>query len=414
VQPDGTAVTYIGSKDPSGKPTSTTQLLVEHAAGDRNQVYLDDRRRVLLAATPAGSVQYTYTSATAAVLTLRAPDGTASVQIPYDFATKKVGSVGRRVSSATRTGRLTVLNRTPSGSSIPIPAPPVTTGTVTGILHVTCGDGDPYEATEVFGDYTLPSSTTPVALEFTRTGPGQYTYRLPAKALQVVPLTSEICPTIEKYFSNLCQANDALNTVMQPFSDADKERLIAALAVFVSGGNVWIAPLLAALPKLLDRACTIQDKCDTITGVIDSALTTPTILHFGAIVNGKAGMTQVNAFPPAAGQPPIQDAVITIDVGATFTDIYASPPNPAPGQSYAIVATAACFHNGQAVTLSVHGTDGYTASETVTLTSTGGLSYPDAKLSVPGALQAGIVDTIVATLVGSSPLVQRTLTVVFQ
>jgi|GEM_PF-900311 len=89
---------------------------------------------------------------------------------------------------------------------------------------------------------------------------------------------------------------------------------------------------------------------------------------------------------PLTNFNPNTSGTITYDIPGTFdvTDLYTEPKDPGPSEGYLAVALIDCPDPaGVEVTISVSGSDGYSDSETVTLTTGGSVS-----LYVPGGAQS--------------------------
>jgi hypothetical protein len=88
---------------------------------------------------------------------------------------------------------------------------------------------------------------------------------------------------------------------------------------------------------------------------------------------------------------------LSIDLGgkASIDNFYLSPSNPGERVDYVAIADVYCIRAGSSVTISIVGTDGYTASDTKDFPS--GVLNQRCTLPVPGA-EAGVRDVCTITV----------------
>jgi hypothetical protein len=114
----------------------------------------------------------------------------------------------------------------------------------------------------------------------------------------------------------------------------------------------------------------------------------------GAFLGWKRSMPAALANPAATE---IFDALAPKTANVDAIAVSASPPDPAPGESYVVSATISPAQAGVEVSLSVRGTDGFIRDETVTTDTGGSVTFA----SIPGG-QGEVTDSITVAAGGAS------------
>jgi len=261
---------------------------------------------------------------------------------------------------------------------------------------------------------------TTLSLPAPRSGSGVYTAAIPTTA---TPPASTPPDQMCNKFAGFADENCALVRFMD-------ERDIVRACVFSSpdfgddpfdNASVrlttgWLAECVRSL-TMMQEACNghapagtqstlDQFLCENVNESLDRAvdvLADNVTIQPTAQLPGKGAFVLDAQNAPAFG--PFPDFQFAFNEDVSITSFTISPPDPAPKQSYVASASIDCAPASTGVTISVSGTDGFGTSTTCGITGSG-----TCNLSVPGALEAGVRDTITVQ-VENGPT--RTIVIVF-
>jgi hypothetical protein len=213
-----------------------------------------------------------------------------------------------------------------------------------------------------------------------KVGNGVYEFGLPDPSVPNTQI-SKTCKKVSKIMDKLCFSYSistfatsllVKTTLEQQFPNAtDKESI-----------NKVADKVVKVLPEL----CKIKDEVNisSFCEVVGEVYFNPNPDQYNytllAYSSGKEIVIPMDNFNPNTG------GTITYDIPGDFEliDLYTDPDDPAPYEGYSAIAVVDCVNpQGTEVTMTVVGSDGYTKSETQTITLPG-----EVMLNVPGGAES--------------------------
>jgi hypothetical protein len=430
----GERIEYFGTRRADGLPKSIDVVSYRSNANveEATYCYFDAQKNISKIITEDGSLfAFSWTSATKSIVTFVSGDRANQLSTEIDLA--KPASSGR------------------------VAAPTVTSGN-----YLQVRGGQPIRLTE-----TQPSTTEPIRNRYARLPSqsvrvdvkkcgfpadaevwvrmykynqinqlekvGQYpAYRVTKGLYDCLLLPNNVATKVEVNPQQLCKwaiekgvcsgSASALSTglcagltaVAATYSGG------AAARVALAACNKWVGRVLNRIvsygcKQLIDDASATQkayEFCDAQFENVDYRLWTGNLVFIAEAVGvgPKALYSKSVEIDGKSAYP-----TLSIDLGgsAAVDSLVLQPAKPVAHQRYTARATLECVPVGTRITMSVVGTDGYQDSTSNTVGSLSSGTY-SVSLSVPGAKQAGINDTVtlVATLPDGKRL-QQTASLVF-
>lgn len=392
---DGSIVEFFGKRDGSGIP-SKVDLIVMKKQTDTIYYHLDEQNRPNKIMTNTGiEFLLEWISSKSVALTVVSNDGKTQINTEVKMMKNGFGNQNIEVSKLenySRAGKDVKMGFTPY-LNFELSTPNGTLG-INGTAEVSVSRcGFPSDAT-VFVNAWSTAGKMLGYFPAKRTGTGKYSYTIPdGIAPSINP--KDVCSKIADVLGTACEVNTPV--------------LIAALcpalsaAIATSGiGAIVAGPIFAACEKM---AINMEMYCLVVHG--SGAPGAPSIADkvcAAELLNRKftedivlrAGVDGIPANfygPSKTVSPNTAFPALTIDLPSvtTIKTLKLTPAAPAPYINFRATSEVVCLQPGSVVTISVVGTDGYTNSKSMTITTAqnSGTFF----LDVPGA-DPGVRDDV--------------------
>ena len=374
----GEVIQYYGDKDLGGLATALTGFSVTGPDGGTATYDLDVLGRLSRVSAPNDVVlEFTWTSATTAVVSAVSPEGEAQVNVAVDL-------------SAKLTEEQTLA--TPSRAKAQAACNPAT------IEVRQCGR----PASDAVAYFLVNNAQRPAS----RIGDGIYQACIPAPDPNAGSNVQRKCESVVDFLDNSCTAVAALQASCPAIAFA-----IARLGLALPAVKILIA--CEAITAGSAAACSVISSpiegapspltalCGGLASLADTAANGPVLLQPVATISG-AGTVRGNPVTRPA-QGPFGTFTLTAPGEISIVSFTTSPTDPAPGQGYTATAEIGCAPSGTAVQITIVGTDGYQDSTSCVIQGNGNCS-----LFVPGAEQ-GVLDIITV----EADELERAISIVF-
>lgn len=416
---DGRMVEFFGTRDVSGKPTVVDQIFIRSDNGDAIRYDLDSTGRpTKMIAIGGTQFLLNWTSSTTAAVTVISSDGTAQVNTTVNFVPALNNAAGglsevaptatttQKNGSAPRGGRRIALQFSPpqTGSIQTDADTNALAGTIlaaqgVGVCTVRVTSCDlPEENAEVyvFVNTDGPSKKFLGQFRASRVSAGIYQATIPTNlAPSINP--SAICESLAGALGNACTLQKLAGGALALCTQISIAVAITGIGTLVAG-EIEVACLavtggltlycisLGASPapggpKLVDVLC----KADVLNRTfVDDILLSPNVACLPT--------TCVGGTRQAPGQGPYPDLSVNLGSNTHVRSLTLNPPSPSAKQAYIGTADISCLPTGTTVTMSIVGTDEYQDETSITVPSA--QRNGTFTLSVPGAEESGILDTV--------------------
>lgn len=421
---DGQSVVIMGTKDAQGHAKKLEQVIITQTEEENpTEVFFDENEKIKEMIAPNGvRFQFDWISDKEIALTLIDPNTNEQLNTLLDLSNKsnqpkvtsRAGVVKTRVGNSSM--KIEPIVDITSPNSIKTQTRAAKSG-ITGNVYIEqCGAPttaqcwvDVYDYSNLTGSFGRGKYRG--RFTCTKVGEGHYQFQLPAN-YNVHHNMADYCDAINDIIGNICNAN----AFTAPGSGAKE-----AMCVYISGAlasGIVSAPVAAGFlvacettSVALDLSCSLLDGS---IGGIDMAPGTPSIgdglckalremdytwdtpLLLQPVVNALPsciyGTAQVYK---ADGN--LKDMKVTWGGKPVINSFKLVPSAPLHGVSYQAIAELYCLPIGTKVTMDIIGTDGYTNSQTSTISTGQNLNYK-ATLDVPGAA-TGVKDVCTVTAV---------------
>jgi len=399
---DGTEVTYYGTKDIDGVPLDLKLVTIQYPGETETyKVNIDENGQPAKIFTPTGSM-FEIDPIDTKEFYLSIVSGTGEIRIDtkinLDSLDEPKSSIAPQPDGTTHfpprmkaQGRSVIFTPFPQKNTSP--SLKNTEGNILTLNLTLCGEQLPspmlipvlYMKPPLGGVIPNPSFGY---------NPGQYGFYLPEQSQPSVKI-QQICTQVGSIIDDVCLAYDwtpksAICPLISKLIDKkfqnsnDKQSILS-----VCDKAIEVLPKLCKINKDIG----LENFCELAGEVYLNP--NPDQYTYLLMVHAEGKMYQV----PLTNFNPNTSSTITYDIPGTFdvTDLYTEPKDPAPNQGYTATALIDCPDPaGVEVTISVSGSDNYSDSETVTLTTGGSVS-----LYVPGGAQS-IEDVITVNANGKS------------
>lgn len=410
---DGTTLTYFGDKDEEGLVSLIKHVIIDFADVE-GVTYLafDSTMRPARVETSNGTLyEFIWLTETQMRIKIASPSGEVHLNIPYDFDASSEGLMVGRDDSGPKNIRN---NIKPIFSILPVPPSGPTRNYLPDnmkalqtiqVLH--CGEPVGDASVRIFVQPSIGSfQLSP--LDYSGAD-GVYQVQIP-HSYEAPTYLDLICEGLKVNLTKVCQAN-----LMQKFQ-TQFEICNLLHEMFGQDPGAINEQQKKILQSCYELAQAIKVTCDII-------MSNPELKkdfckkYFGSsnqpgeqvsysyrleikVPGEETFITETTAFDPNTPNS------WTYDVGGeTSVDkFYTVPVDPEPHQGYTAYAYVVCpEEEGTEITISVQGNDGYSNSETFTITENSMIS-----LWVPGAVQ-NTVDIVTLT----TPAREWTITIIF-
>jgi hypothetical protein len=223
-------------------------------------------------------------------------------------------------------------------------------------------------------------------------GIGQYSYMLPDPSLPSTQI-QKTCNKIGKAIDKLCLA-----ATWAPGSISTLIKMLVQEQFPNATDKASITKVADKVTKLVPQLCKIKDEVNVadFCELVGEVYLNPNPDQYQYTL---VGMIPGDVIFIPADFNPNTGGIISYDIPGVFNvfDLYTNPKDPGPIEGYTAVASVICPDpQGTVVTISVTGSDGYTNSNTITVTADG-----DVTLYVPGGAQS-VKDVITVTANGKT------------
>jgi len=396
---DGSVFTFFGKKDFEGAPEKVEVVNIEYPGetGSYKMMVRDDGTPGKIF-TPEGSTfEFEPISEKEFYLNVVSKTGEIrlSTKVNLDSLEKMMEAPGETPTRNNRFDRQAAAYPamfTPSSPNDPA----MTFGTLNGnklTLNLTsCGQPLPFALLTPMLIMKPPAGKEVLSIP-TNNGGGVYSFMLPDPSLPSTQI-QKVCNKIGKAIDKICLTYSfspiavslLVNTmVSQQFPNApDKESITK-----VSNKVTKIIPQLCQIKDEVN----VADFCELVGEIYLNPNPDQYTYTLLAFASGKEIEIPLGNFDPNTG------GTITYDVPGEFNvvEFRTDPRDPAPLEGYTAIAEVECPDpQGTEVTISIVGSDGYTNSNTTTVTANGQVT-----LYVPGGAQS-VKDVLTVTANGKS------------
>ncbi len=397
----GRKVIYLGEKDSDGMPVSITQAIVDGedmTEEGRTLINFDEfGRAVSLYSEANGMMTLEYVSDTQVVIVFTLPETFESYQLTFNPDNpKKMGDCGcagsgqdegkiYRMRNPAKTGAFNPQIDQNRMSPYRLKNTPDLRGNIYTFFNQT---GNPVTGNNLLGMYETEEGKTGALRIESGDNPGQFFYYFPSNPAPPPP---------EGYGDKALSLLNKVCLGAIPVSLAKHQiclRLVNPLAILkceaVLTAYVWLCRINTGR-RIGSYAYDVYTS--------ENVMMTVTSMHPSLPVK----RAQANAKPSQGYLPEIN---IVYDPFAVIGSLYTSPSDPSPDQGYTIYCKVLNGISGvDQVLLSMYGSDGYSQSETFTITESMTCS-----MSIPGAEQ-GVKDEITAEVISGNPQPGQTKTI---
>jgi hypothetical protein len=391
---NGQVITYFGPKNAGGDLEYVAHATIDAADGNPSKrVSYDfaangDPTRATMAT--GETMFFAWPSTNKVIVTYRTADGAQETRFPYDLATG-TASATTDVVVARRTPlsdvRKAALEARPAAEHLGTATSADTASPMSrGVVEVVCGGGAPVDEATVTGYVVIPTNVSDERsdLVFTEYGPGLFEYSLPMAPATNTDVSYRRAQ-VEAAIGLLCKGN-----VVKLVVGAEAICLVLVAVPGIGAIGAGTCALLVAAASLLCTARTTENAVAVGVDLFAQTYLVTAIAH-----HSKLGTTETH-LTAKAGQA-IPKGTLTFSKGAAISSLTTDPFDPAEDEDYTITARTTCAGAGYTVTLSLVGSDGYTDSKTVALSTT----VSSVTLAVPGG-QRGVRDRFTAKLTGTT------------
>lgn len=421
---EGQSVVIMGTKDAQGYAKKLEQVIITQTEEENpTEIFFDENEKIKEMIAPNGvRFQFDWISDKEIALTLIDPNTNEQLNTLLDLSNKNNQSkvVSRGSNVKTRVGNSS-LKIEPIVDVAPIISTKKHTraeksGIVGNVYLEQCGAPttaqcwvDVYDYSNLTGSFGRGKYRG--RFTCTKVGDGHYQFQLPAN-YNVHHNMADYCDDINDIIGNICDAN----AFTAPGSGAKE-----AMCIYISGAlasGIVSAPVAAGFlvacettSVALDLSCSLLDGS---IGGIDLAPGAPSIGDGLCAALREMDYTWdtplllqpvVNALPSCIygtaqvykADGNLKDMKVTWGGKPVINSFKLVPSAPSHGVSYQAIAELYCLPIGTNVTMDIIGTDGYSNSQTSTITSGQNLNYK-ATLDVPGA-DTGVKDVCTVTAV---------------
>jgi hypothetical protein len=402
----GEMIEYFGEKT-GGIVTTFSSVAVKHIDGTVTRYSVDSQGKPIDAESPDGSTaHFTWVTDTSGVATFISPNGAEHLSIAFDL--NKTNSAGAAKVAANSVGTSPRFRGTflppHTGAECSSPAQKklsAATGALIAAAAVACGENS--VCTQV--THCGPEDNAAVRVHVSS---ATQTYDLPASLL--APSTgiyASSVPTPNNVLTNIPSLCNSAASVLSKACIAVP--ILAALCAEVSLRALAAPVFLGCLDLFLGSqvVCAIlggtggppggpspaEQLCTNVQTLIDRAQNAPIKLEPIAELPGAGTLlgtvVQTSPNPPF---PLLNVAFPQVTLVQSFTT---DPVDPPATVGYVATASISCAPLGTIINLSISGTDGFTESTSCTIQGNGSCT-----MLVPGAAVPGIVDTLIAQVVG--------------
>ena len=388
VDSKGNKAQFYGTRDSNGRPLSFDRLNV--TSDGREQVYLYDElgRPSTILADNGTQFELEWLTNETFALTVNTPDGLNQINTIVNLSDP--GSIkntqNKAVSQRTRHAQLNYKSITQNTSE--------NTKNKTN-NNIFLNTYECFENTDVSNPYIVVQDEDGAFLRSIypqRIATGKYGATIPNDLAPSID-GQEVCQDIAGFINDACD----LPNLPDNFFATMCLSLSTALASTGIGapvaGQVFVA--CEAIVLAYEVSCTLFGVADT-SGLKDKLCNSNFVnqtwtedLQFIGVVNGLPNnITSEVVVAPGQGPYP----TLELDLGneTAIKSFYINPSAPSSGQDYNAIARISCLRPGMIVELSIVGSDGYTDSQSYTISAVDPLG--EFSLNVPGAV-AGIQDT---------------------
>jgi hypothetical protein len=408
----GETVEYFGTRDQAGNPLALTHIYITKPDGNMMQYFFDESHHVTKMIADNGcQVLLEWLSNTSAAVTVVSADGLSQVNTVFDTQQKLRRNNNTPSQPRTAATRMLVQDHQAGASA--------NKTSVAGNVKIHLSRcGKPALGT-VWLNVKSEGGTLLANLPAQYTGTeGEYVASIPSGTASTIDPT-KLCENMIDVLGYACDyttvaARDAMCVMVG--------------AAIVAAGNAFTAPIAAELTA----ACTafshgIEIYCGTLGSsptagapslaeqlkLCKVAFQNRKFTEDLVLIAGTPGLPySIYSYPvKAPGNGPYPDVQLSMGNNPTINSISLSPANPAADQDYTAKAYLYCLPNGSTITMSVKGSDGYTKTNTETVTGT--QVDKDVYLTVPGA-ESGVEDVITLTVdIPGGNSITRTASLVF-
>lgn len=424
-------IEYFGQKSSNGLAVDVDAVLVE-TPGDAAILELDDHGRpITISMTNNGTVLgITWLTMTSIIVTATSPNGEIQVNVMVDLNDPK----NLTVLTASHVGKNLVDSNLEPRGGIPVglvntpldyfkTSHPRTVkenalenkATSPSRLFVErCSN--PVDA--VVTSMTITSSGGTMNIAGARKlGPGQFEYDVPTFGSEAGEDLEEVCESVAGALGAGCTWF-VVPAVASNF-DVSICLAIAALIDFILGGPTGEAVAInsgclagfraariycitAGASPSVGAPSVLEIVCGGVSEAVDIVAGPEVTLTAKVTATGVGTFTEAKT---ASSLGPFPSFNFILPAEADIDRLTASPPDPAPFESYVATALIVCAPPNTVVEMTIVGTDGYADSTSCLVEGNATCS-----LSVPGA-DAGVVDTVTVSLGGGGS--SKTIVLVF-
>jgi hypothetical protein len=381
----GEVLQYLAEKDDRGVPTrylGMRRFQSTNVSGGDALVLGANRLPEAIELRGGGRVVFSYPSPTSVRMTLVLPDGNSAVT-SFDITAAP--------SSSFRAWR------SQSGLAVQQPGRGVTRANSARqiLVDVTAevgGESEPIDGATVSGSWQVVGGEQFGSYIAHNVGAGVYTAQLPTIASEPkdFPIIEQTCGSLDDLVGDFCQALED--------SGFDREMAASCIAFAPLGPEAVLA--CEAAVALVALSCAANTACDGFEAAQDLFVPDDKSLSVSCHVLTKDLFADYKVVTLEAPLPEIVSFSFKLPM---LFGLFTFPPDPAPAESYVAVTEILPRMPNVAVSMSIHGTDGYEDFQSGVTNASGQF-----ELYVPGA-EAGVLD-VITTTIGSRT---KTVSIVF-
>ena len=417
-------ISVFGKRDAAGLPSKINQINIKDSKGDEYSFYYNKDGKLITAIADNGTVfNYKWLGNNKVALNIICNDGINQIDTEIDLTQiqpKSVLNINTAAKTRSADGLYSKVKFSPIEMPIETPklnksAKVIADGTVHNLSVTSCGSPVNYEILRV---NLVDQAGISVLKELNAVwvANGKYTITVP----------NGLAPELDPQ-----KAAEALSSVLSDYCDAaglvgelpEQLLLTSSACAYISGKlaltgvGVTVAPTVGAACTGITSAMAVY--CATLgasgppgtDSVLDKMLENKFLenfkltggirmhVYFKVFTEGYSSGTKIVGFNVADGVTSNLKAEMAENAKPMIKTIELSPSSPSEGQDYTISANVFCIPIGSVVTISMVGSDGYSESETYTVSD---VSQSSGKfsLAIPGADQ-GVRDEI--TVIVTTP-----------
>lgn len=414
----GEAVILMGTKSTSGYAETLRQMIITIPQEENStEIFLDESERIKEMISPNGvRFQFDWLSDTEVALTLIDPNTNEQLNTLVDFLNPEAQSKLLKTRSdvvVSRKGSTKLTLEAINEANVKSLQTRATDGIIGNVYLEQCGAPttaqcwvDVYDYSNLTGSFGIGKYRG--RFPCTQIENGRYQFKLPNN-YNVHHNIADYCDAINSVVSKVC----GLNAWTAPGTGAKQALCISISGALASG--IVSAPVAAGFLIACETTSVALDAaCGLINGNMDLPEGTPNL------GDGLCGLLRemdytwdtplvlqpvVNALPTCIygtsqiyeADGILKDMEVTWGKNPVINSFKLQPSAPSEGVSYAAIAQLYCLPPGTQVIMDIIGTDGYTDSQTNTITSDSNLNYT-ATLYVPGA-ESGVKDVCTVTVI---------------